>query len=94
MTVKTILADIALLRRAVFTEGSGEDSSTSAGELPWSIRKEESAGGSDNEGKLILSTSQQREKHSRPSLYHQRSGPRRQKSSYEFLFKVNPFPVH
>ena len=81
MTVKTILADIALLRRAVFTEGSGEDSSASAQGLPWSIRKEKSAGGSDNEGKLILSTSQQREKHSRPSLHHPHSDPHRQKSS-------------
>jgi len=58
MTVKTILADIALLRRAVFAEGTGEDNSTSAGERPWCILKEKSVGGSDNDGKLILGTSQ------------------------------------
>ena len=81
MTVKTILADIALLRRAVFTEGSDEDSSASAQGLPWSILREESAGGSDNEGKLILNSSRQRKKHSRPSLHQQHSDPRRQKSS-------------
>jgi hypothetical protein len=58
MTVRAILADIALLRRAIFTEGPGEDNSTSAGERPWCILKEESADGSDNDGKLILGTSQ------------------------------------
>ena len=57
MTVRAILADIALLRRAAFTEGTGEDSSTSTG-FPCSTLREESAGGSDNDGKLILGTSQ------------------------------------